>query len=77
MQAVLSNPKISIGGANVEVNSEITVRTDKIMIQTGPYDNSDMIIIEFDRELNEYRVIHDQSNGTVPECVFSIEEEEV
>jgi len=47
----------------------------RVRVQTGPYDNSDDITIEFDPDTREYRVLHWNGSTDETECVFSILEE--
>lgn len=57
---------------------DIKERLEKIEVRCGPYDNSDLIVIEQDMETHEFRVLfYSDSNGEEdPECVLSVMEEQ-
>lgn len=46
---------------------------EHIYIRLGPYDDANVLRIEHDEELNEYRVLFESDEGV--ECVFSALEE--
>lgn len=58
-------------------NERVFVGVVSAMVQTGPYDTSDTITLEYDPELHEYRVLHWDGQSDEAECVFSLLEERV
>jgi hypothetical protein len=55
---------------------DIQERLRSLTVRCGPYDNSDMIVIEQDLETHEFRVLYHGAGPEMPECVLSVMEEQ-